>query len=767
MKKHKSIAAVCSALLLLSSAAVCNNEITAENVFAAEILEFHIDMNDEYTVTGCDKSAEIVEIPSSVNGKPVSTISAGAFEECTLLKSVTIPESIKTIGEKAFENCTNLKSVILPNGLKRIEFSMFEDCAQLSSVSIPDTVEYIGECAFYNCTDLIEVNIPDKVTKIKDMAFCNCKKLSHIIIPESVTEISENAFTGCDGLHTVDIQSDNSDIAELFSNNPDIEEIRYVRPEISYEICRTSSPVNISARSNTISLDKIDVSSYTSDTTYNNGFGYGERRDPIQEFKMSNGENCTVVNLGKSAAVAFSDGTKSFYVDGNYWTFGGAGIDESDNIYILWGQSYSDNDLLSVTDANTLRLCKYDKNGTLHVARDYPLKLTNAQFPFTSGNAAIGIKDGILLAVYNTVWTKSENGMHHQGSAFIAANLNDHFKITANNNWQGSHSFGISMIPADDGFSLIQLGDAESARGINISKYTIENGEVKDDLLNGKRLIYHASGQYGTNENFLDGNDTFTHLGGIAHSISTYAVAGKSERTFTDEVHNISDYADNNYDVFVRIFDGSLINGSFPEFEGEDRINAATGEIVDSNVIWLTDCDSEKQAGAVKIAALDDGSYCVLWEQFVNGSFDSVHYTILDRFGNTLRPESIIRNARLSDNSTQPVVNGYSLKWAVTDAESHSLTWYYADLKSTESDIIILGDVTLDTQIDSRDASAVLAYYAAVSANHAPTLNENQLLAADVNNDDFIDARDASAILSYYAFSSTGGSASLTEFLAD
>ncbi len=75
-----------------------------------------------------------------------------------------------------------------------------------------------------------------------------------------------------------------------------------------------------------------------------------------------------------------------------------------------------------------------------------------------------------------------------------------------------------------------------------------------------------------------------------------------------------------------------------------------------------------------------------------------------------------------------------------------------------------MGDVNNDGTTDSRDASAVLAEYANISANNPPSFDEEQKKAADVNGDGVIDARDASAILSYYAVSSTGSDISQEEF---
>jgi hypothetical protein len=51
-----------------------------------------------------------VSIPSSIKGKPVTTIGYGAFSGCTSLTSVTIPDSVTSIGNQAFY-CDNLISV--------------------------------------------------------------------------------------------------------------------------------------------------------------------------------------------------------------------------------------------------------------------------------------------------------------------------------------------------------------------------------------------------------------------------------------------------------------------------------------------------------------------------------------------------------------------------------------------------------------------------------------------------------------------------------
>lgn len=67
------------------------------------------------------------------------------------------------------------------------------------------------------------------------------------------------------------------------------------------------------------------------------------------------------------------------------------------------------------------------------------------------------------------------------------------------------------------------------------------------------------------------------------------------------------------------------------------------------------------------------------------------------------------------------------------------------------------GDLNDDGNIDSTDASVVLAEYALLQTGYVSSLTETQKESADVNKDGLIDASDASKILAYYSVLSTGG----------
>jgi hypothetical protein len=83
--------------------------------------------------------------------------STGAFEGCTQLTSITIPDSVTILYKYAFYGCTNLESVTLSANLEQIDYQSFFDCTSLTEITIPASVNYLGGSAFYGCSNLSTV----------------------------------------------------------------------------------------------------------------------------------------------------------------------------------------------------------------------------------------------------------------------------------------------------------------------------------------------------------------------------------------------------------------------------------------------------------------------------------------------------------------------------------------------------------------------------------------------------------------------------------
>ena len=125
----------------------------------------------------------------------IMVIGACAFQNCTNLRSVSLPESMHSISQFAFSN-TGLDSITIPNYTIGISASAFRDCRNLKKVVLPVTLREIKREVFYGCTSLREIEIPLTVSEIGSNAFKGCSSLTHVEI-SSLTKVGYDAFQGC------------------------------------------------------------------------------------------------------------------------------------------------------------------------------------------------------------------------------------------------------------------------------------------------------------------------------------------------------------------------------------------------------------------------------------------------------------------------------------------------------------------------------------------------------------------------------------------
>ena len=131
MKKHTKILSLILAVVMIMSVIPMTAAAKTYGDLTYEI------SNDVVKITDCDESVTTVTIPSKISGYPVTLIGEEAFKDCSLLTSVTIPDSVKGILRQAFAYCYSL-----------------------ASVTIPNSVTNIGEAAFYFCRSLTEITLP-------------------------------------------------------------------------------------------------------------------------------------------------------------------------------------------------------------------------------------------------------------------------------------------------------------------------------------------------------------------------------------------------------------------------------------------------------------------------------------------------------------------------------------------------------------------------------------------------------------------------------
>ncbi|MBQ6864925.1 MAG: leucine-rich repeat domain-containing protein [Clostridia bacterium] len=119
--------------------------------------------------------------------------------------SYSIRPGTKTIADSAFANSSSIKSISIPSGLTHMGDFVFNGCTSLATVSISAGVTSIGRNAFTDCSALTSINIPESVTSIGEYAFSHCSSLTSINIPDSITSINDGAFSGCSSLVSIDI----------------------------------------------------------------------------------------------------------------------------------------------------------------------------------------------------------------------------------------------------------------------------------------------------------------------------------------------------------------------------------------------------------------------------------------------------------------------------------------------------------------------------------------------------------------------------------
>ncbi len=135
----------------------------------------------------------------------LSSIGWGAFENCSSLESIEIPNGVTCIGAYAFAYCTKLTNVTFKeeSQLANIGKNAFKECISLTSIELPSSLTSLEngyyaykEGVFYKCTNLTNVTFGDEsqLTYIGEAAFGYCSSLTNIEIPESVNYIGRYAF---------------------------------------------------------------------------------------------------------------------------------------------------------------------------------------------------------------------------------------------------------------------------------------------------------------------------------------------------------------------------------------------------------------------------------------------------------------------------------------------------------------------------------------------------------------------------------------------
>ena len=146
------------------------------------------EMYDNIFINCCEVSPSVAILPETVeilDGSPYYGIST--------IEETVVPKNVRVL-RQTFSGMAGLRKVtILTDKLTEIGDDAFNWCSALEEVNIPDGITRIGEGAFFWNLRLRKINIPSTVTRIEKYAF-DSAPLDSIDIPAGVTFIGKNAF---------------------------------------------------------------------------------------------------------------------------------------------------------------------------------------------------------------------------------------------------------------------------------------------------------------------------------------------------------------------------------------------------------------------------------------------------------------------------------------------------------------------------------------------------------------------------------------------
>lgn len=150
---------------------------------------------------------KMLEIPSKLDGKTVTSIGQEAFFGRTRLTEVVIPNTITYIADRAFEKCSELGYISIPGSVGSIGDFAFDGCEKAAFLYIAPGVNSIGDYAFYFCRSMMVATLPNTISQLGEFAFGDCDSLTSFSIPDSVINVSANTFYNCDRLTDIQVSA--------------------------------------------------------------------------------------------------------------------------------------------------------------------------------------------------------------------------------------------------------------------------------------------------------------------------------------------------------------------------------------------------------------------------------------------------------------------------------------------------------------------------------------------------------------------------------
>jgi len=211
---------------------------------------------EEICITGYTGDAQVLRIPDTIAGMPVTAIDENFFAENKTLTHVYMPDTLVNLLWFTFEGCKNLEQVHLPAQLTYLPNNLFKDCVNLRHVEMPQALAEIGYGSFEGCAALESIDLPESVQAVSGRAFAgtaisqldlsrvgvlqggaifrDCKNLTSVKLAENqynFDALYSDIFDGCDKLASIEIVPGlcvvTAEIADAFIDGYDLEDMEH------------------------------------------------------------------------------------------------------------------------------------------------------------------------------------------------------------------------------------------------------------------------------------------------------------------------------------------------------------------------------------------------------------------------------------------------------------------------------------------------------------------------------------------------------------
>lgn len=191
--KRKFLALIVAGITFMASSVELLNNVLFIEANAADYIEGtynslnYKEYSDHIAIAPSKVTYKVLNIPSEIDGLPVTVIEPRAFQDNSDIVSVNFPDSIIEMGELAFYNCDGIETFVSPKNVTYISGQLFDQCDNLKEVIFSDNVTSINGTSIENCKSIERIVLPLSLEEFKfnrEHFTSDCPNLKEIIIDD-------------------------------------------------------------------------------------------------------------------------------------------------------------------------------------------------------------------------------------------------------------------------------------------------------------------------------------------------------------------------------------------------------------------------------------------------------------------------------------------------------------------------------------------------------------------------------------------------------